>query len=273
MLFGAIGYTILENPSEFSNIKIILICDKHDEETKDCKTSDGITTSFILISEYLKKLMDKDYILLLEEIPSSAEIVSLWNDSIHVQSMRNLYLDSIKNLELKDKIFAFDVRLDLVKNMTPEFYLEQRLHDYIKEIKNFFLLKNKLFSDLKIYNSDIDNSFLGEYYFEILKKYYFFVSYYKDYLDYKIKDIPRYIELYDTIEIILSNIIEFNCVAKLFDLIHKKNKFIIYGGLYHIQNIKKKLIKYFKFNKIINSGIVELEDIHKITQNCSEIPL
>jgi hypothetical protein len=272
MLFGAIGYTILQNSLLFPNLKIILISDKHDEENKICKSSDGNMVESVLISDYLKELIKKDYILLLEEVPSTAELVTLWNDSEHVQSIRQLYLDTLKDDKLKNKIYAFDIRLDLVKNMSPDYYKEQKLSDYLENIQKFFVLESDLFINLAIYNKNIDKSFLGKYYYELLYKYYFFIMNYKSYLSFKIKDIPNYNEVFDTIEMILSNIIEFFCVAKLFDLINKNNKIIIYCGLYHTQNIKKQLIKYFKFTKITDNGIVDLNDINKISQNCSDFP-
>ena len=273
MLFGAIGYTILEDSSLFPNLRIILISDKHDEEEKYCKTKNGEIIESIDISEYLKKLIEKNYIVLLEEIPYLGELVTLWNDSDHVMTVRKLYIDCIKDKKLKDKIFAFDIRLDLVKNMTSEYYLEQNLFDYLENIQKFFLLEYDYLKDLKIYNSNIDNSFLGKYYYNILKKYYFFIKTYQKYLNYKIKDIPNYREVYDTIDMILSHIIEFYCVSLIFDFIDRSEKIVVYCGLYHTQNIKNNLIKYFKFNKITDNGIVSLEDVDNITQTCSDIPI
>lgn len=273
MLFGAIGYTILENSLIFPNLKVILISDKHDEDEKSCKSKSGEIIDSIDISEYLKKLIEKKYTVLLEEIPYLGELVTLWNDSDHVMTIRKLYLECMKDERLKDKIYAFDIRLELVKNMSSEYYLEQKLIDYLKNIQKFFLLEYDELKKLKIYNSNIDNSFLGKYYYDILKKYYFFIKTYQQYLNYKIKDIPKYSEVYDTIDLLLANIIEFYCVSLIFDLINKTNRIVVYCGLYHTENIKKNLIKYFKFNKIIDKGIVSLEDIDNITQTCSDIPI
>jgi hypothetical protein len=273
MLFGAIGYTILEDSLLFPNLRIILISDKHDEEEKYCKTKDGEIIDSIDISEYLKKLIEKKYTVLLEEIPYLGELVTLWNNSDHVMTIRKLYLDYIKDDKFKDNIFAFDIRLDLVKNMSSEYYLEQKLFNYIENIQKFFLLEYDYLEDLKIYNKNIDKSFLGKYYYDILKKYYFFIKSIQPYLGYKIKDIPNYNEVYDTIDLILSHIIEFYCIAKIFDLIDKTNRIVVYCGLYHTQNIKNNLIKYFKFNKIIDNGVVSLEDTDNITHTCSNIPI
>jgi hypothetical protein len=276
MLFGAIGYTILENSLLFPDLKIILISDKHDEDNKYCTSINGDIINSIDISEYLKKLIEKNYTILLEEIPYLGELVTLWNDSDHVMTIRKLYLDCIKDEKIKDKIFAFDIRLDLVKNMSSDYYLEKKLIDYIENIQKFFLLEYdelKELKKLKIYNSNIDKSFLGKYYYDILKKYYFFIKTYQLYLNYKIKDIPTNNEVYDTIDLLLSHIIEFYCTCLIFDLIDKTNRIVVYCGLYHTENIKKNLIKYFKFNKITDRGIVSLEDIDNITQTCSDIPI
>jgi len=273
MLFGAIGYTILEDSLLFPNLKIILISDKHDEEEKYCKTKDGNIIDSIDISEYLKKLIEKNYIVLLEEIPYLGELVTLWNNSDHVMTVRKLYLDCIKDDKFKDNIFAFDIRLELVKNMSSEYYLEQKLFDYLENIQKFFLLEYNNLKKLTIYNKNIDRSFLGSYYYDILKKYYFFIKKYQPYLRYKIKDIPNYNKVYNTIDMLLSHIIEFYCVSIIFDLINKNNKIVVYCGLYHTQNIKNNLIKYFNFNKITDNGIVSLENVDSIIQTCSNIPI
>ena len=137
MLFGAIGYTILENSLLFPNLKIILISDKHDEDEKSCKSKSGEIIDSIDISEYLKKLIEKKYTVLLEEIPYLGDLVTLWNESDHVMTIRKLYLECIKNYKTKDRIFAFDIRLDLVKNMSSEYYLDQKLIDYIENMQKF----------------------------------------------------------------------------------------------------------------------------------------
>lgn len=273
MLFGAIGYTILEKSLLFPNLKVILISDKHDEDNKICKSQNGEIVNSIDIADYLKKLIEKNYTVLLEEIPYQGELVTLWNDSDHVMTVRKLYLECVNNSKTKNNIFAFDIRLDLVKNMSSEYYLEQKLIDYLENIQQFFLLEYDALKKLRIYNRNIDNSLLGKYYYDILKKYYFFIKTYQPYLNYKIKYIPKYNEVYDTIDLLLSHIIEFYCVSLIFDLIEKTNKIVIYCGLYHTENIKNKLIEYFKFNKITDKGVVSLNDIEDITQTCSDIPI
>jgi hypothetical protein len=273
MLFGAIGYSILEHSEIFSDIKIILISDKHDEEDKICKSYDGKIVDSIMISDYLKKLIGKNYILLLEEIPYGGELVSLWNDSDHVINTRKLYLESLNNEKLKNKIIPFDIRLDLISNMSNEYYLNQILRKYIINITNFCLLKCPIFKEFKIYEN-IDKSFISSYYREILDKFYFCTKYYEKYLDYKIKDIPHYNNIIDTIELLLSDIMEFYCILKICDLIDRNNKkLVIYCGLYHIEKIKDKLINYFKFRKIYDRGIMKMADIEKINQTCSDIPI
>ena len=274
MLFGAIGYSILEHSEIFSDIKIILISDKHDEENKFCKSSDGKIVDSIMISEYLKKLIGRNYILLLEEIPYTGELISLWNESEHVINTRKLYLESLKNEKLKNKIIPFDIRLDLITNMNSDYYLNQILRKYIANITNFCLLKCPIFKEFKIYNKNIDKSFISSYYREILDKFYFCIKYYEKYLDHQIKLIPNHNNIIDTIELLLSDIMEFYCILKICDIINTNNKkIVIYCGLYHIEKIKDKLINYFKFRKIYDKGIMRMTDIDKINQTCSDIPI
>ena len=106
MIFGAIGYSILGKSTLFPNVKIILISDQHDEPSTSCTSDDGKILPSVLISDYLYKLICEGYILLLEEIPYSGELVGLWENSIHVASTRQLYLNSLTDDKIKSTIIS-----------------------------------------------------------------------------------------------------------------------------------------------------------------------
>jgi hypothetical protein len=273
MIFGAIGYSILGKSNIFPNVEIMLISDQHDEPTTSCKSDDGKIIPSILISDYLRKLILDGYILLLEEIPYSGDLIGLWEDSIHVASTRQLYLNSLNSDKLKNKIIPFDIRLDIIKNLDKNYSDNQILFHYIYNINEFCILKCKHLISLSIYSKNIDKSILGNYYNSILYKFYYFVRNYKSYLNYRIKDIPKKHEIYDTIEILLSDIMEFYCIANIFDLIiNNQTKIVINCGLYHIEKLEKLLCKYFNFNILRVYGAMSMNDIDKIKDICIEIP-
>lgn len=273
MIYGAIGYSILGNSSIFPNIEIILISDQHDEPSTSCKSDDGKIIPSILISDYLHKLILDGYILLLEEIPYAGELIGLWGNSLHVASTRQLYLNSLNYEKLKNKIIPFDIRLDLIKNLDKNYSDNQILLNYIYNINEFCILKCKCLSNLSIYSKNIDKSIFSSYYYNILYKFYYFIRNYKPYLNYKIGDIPKKNHVYDTIEILLSDIMEFYCVASIYDLIKKNNnKFVIYCGLYHIEKIENIICKYLKFKILRVYGTMSMDDINKIKDICIDIP-
>ena len=273
MIYGAIGYSILGKSLLFKDVNIILLADQHDEPTPSCTSDDGKVVPFVLISDYLKKLIHNNYVVLLEEIPYDGELVGLWEDSIHVATTRKFYLKYKKYDTFKDRIIPIDIRLDLIKNLDKKYSDEQILGKYIYNIYQFCIFKSDCLQSLSIYNNSIDNSILSQCYREILQKFNFFVKIHEKYLNYAIKDIPNNREIYDTIEILLSDIIEFFCIASIYDMImNNHNKFVIYCGLYHIEKIENMLIKYFKFNLLNTYGTMSMERITNNNNICVKFP-
>ena len=274
MIFGAIGYSILGNSSLLPNVTILLLSDQHDEPSTSCKSDDGKVVPSILISDYLRKLMSEDFIVLLEEIPYTGELVGLWEGSIHVESTRKLYLECANN-DLKNKIIPFDIRLGIIKNLDKKYSDNQILSAYIYKIYQFCVLESEYFCNFDIYKN-IDNSVLNKIYLKILNKFKYFIQHNKEYLYDKIKDIPKSNELYDLIEILLSDIMEFYCIINIINLINNNNKkFVINCGLYHIEKLQNIFIKYFKFDLIKMYGKMRMNDIHdkdRINNICIEIP-
>ncbi len=255
-IYGAIGYTILYNSELFKDIEILLISDIHEEFTKKCDSEYEIT-----IDKYLSQLLDKDYTIILEEIPNTKELVELFPNSNHVKNLRKLYLNNI------DKITGIDIRLDLIDITdikTNNIILIKKLID----ICNVYLLKNKLFTDFSLYNKKIDQSIFKDYYLKLIKKFQNFIYYCdKDIYKYP-KDIsPIKIEIIITLlEEILSDIIEFYTMNVIYDKINyilkynKNKKIVVNCGLYHIEQIEKYLIEYLKFNIKKTLGVVKMKD-------------
>jgi hypothetical protein len=272
MIYGAIGYSILGKSPIFKNVEIILLSDQHDEPTPSCMSDDGKIVPSILVSDYLKKLIYDNYIILLEEIPYDGELIGLWEDSIHVTTTRDFYLSCKRHHIFKDKIIPVDIRLEIINNLDKKYSDEQIFGKYIYKISEFCIFKLDFLQKLSLYNNNIDKSILGKCYNEILNKFRFFTKSYEKHLNSKIKDIHHKREIYDTIEILLSDILEFFCILSIYDMILKnQTKFAIYCGLYHIEKIQNILLKYFKFDLLKTHGTMSMTNISN-DGICTHIP-
>jgi len=265
MIYGAIGYSILKNSDIFHNSQIILISDNHDINYKNCGTSEPD----IQIDFYLEYLLNKNYIVMIEEIPNTKELISLFPNSSHVNNIRNFYINNKDN----KNIIPIDIRFEIIDNHEEAYYDEQILKNYIFKIYEFFMLEHNFFKNLSLYSQNIDNTILKTHYKILLNKFISFIKKYNKYLEYKIKDIFYKSILINEITKILSDIMEFYILIKLYDFLNDGNKkIIIYAGLYHIDNIKKLLIKYYKYKEIDNYGITNMNDIFSENRCIKLIP-
>lgn len=256
-IYGALGYTILYNSDLFKDIEILLVSDVHEEFTKKCNSIQEIS-----INKFIKDLMDKDYTIILEEIPNNKELEELFPTSNHVKELRTLYLNNI------NKITGIDIRLDLI-DITEIKNNDNILIKKILNIYNFYLFKNILFNKYSLYNKRIDKSILKDYYLKLIKKFKKFIyfcnedlyKYPTDISNIKIEIIIRQLEE------ILSDIMEFYTMIILYDKINyllknnKPKKIVIYCGLYHIEQLEKYIIEYFKFKIKKSDGIVKMNNI------------
>ena len=98
-IYGSIGYTVLQ----FNNKKIIILSDMHDL-LKPCNKNE------IIISKWLeKKIIKKKSKILLEEVPINHDNLKiLWQNSIHTNELKKLYI------KYKDLIIGIDIRVLLI---------------------------------------------------------------------------------------------------------------------------------------------------------------
>ena len=167
-IYGAIGYTILYNSDIFKDIEILLISDMHEEFIKKCDSIEEIT-----IDKYIKNLLDKDYTIILEEIPNNRELEELFPTSNHVKEIRKLFLNNM------DKITGIDIRLDII-NITNIKSNNEILIKKLLNIYKFYLFKNDLFKHLTLYNKKINKSIIKDYYLKVIKKFKNFLYYCDD---------------------------------------------------------------------------------------------
>jgi hypothetical protein len=253
LIFGSIGYTILYN--KLYDCEILLLSDNHDEIVKQCNRSDLLGSSYernpnkeddIQINDYLQTLLDKNYIIMIEEVPFRIDkkiLVGLWDNSDHVKNIRIFFEKNIKN----KKLIPFDIRFELIDSFDPTDYNNKSLKDYILNINNFFILKHYFFNDLLLYSKKIDDSVIRRYYITLMMKFYKLCNENKQNMNIEIKSIINKDILIEKIQELLSEIMGFYVLLKLYDLININKKIVIYGGLYHIDNIKTLLIKYYDF--------------------------
>lgn len=259
MIYGAIGYSILEFSELFQNSRIILISDNHDEEYKDC----GSSVPDIQIESYLEYLLNNNYVIMIEEIPSTKDLVSLFPDSSHVVNIRKLYI----NNKFNKNMIPIDVRFELIDNHDEEYYDKQKLKDYINKISDFFLFKHNFFIGISLYSEKIYVSILKDHYKYLKNKYDIFEKEYNNFFENEIKDIPNKTKVIDKINEILSDIMELYTLIKIYDILNSaEKKIIIYAGLYHISNIKELLIKYYNYKEGENYGSTNMIDIHNETK-------
>jgi len=136
----------------------------------------------------------------------------------------------------------------------------------IKSLSDFirFYIENNLIDIDKIKNDILKNDELTKLFNEI---------YFDKDERLEIKDIFYKSILINEITKILSDIMEFYILIKLYDFLNDGNKkIIIYAGLYHIDNIKKLLIKYYKYKEIDNYGITNMNDIFSENRCIKLIP-
>jgi hypothetical protein len=256
-IYGAIGYTILYDSDLFKDIEILLISDVHEEFIKKCDSNEEIS-----INKYIKDLLDKDYTIILEEIPNNKELEELFPTSNHVKELRTLYLNNF------DKITGIDIRLDIIDITNIKNY-DNILIIKLLNIYNFYLLNNNFLKKCSLYNKKIEKSILKDYYLKLIKKFLNFIYYCDDDL-YK---QPKYISpikieiIVSALEEILSDIMEFYTIIVLYDKINdllqnnKPKKIVIYCGLYHIEQLEKYIIEYFKFKIKKSDGIVKMNSL------------
>jgi hypothetical protein len=248
-IYGIIGYTILNNSLIFPNTEILIISDMHNEPMKNCSPYKQIN-----IEHLLKIYIDKEYKILLEEIPNNKELIPLFPESNHVNNTRKFYLNNF------DKIIGFDIRLDLIDITALENSSIPLITHFVR-LFEFFMIQSKLF-ELPI---------IKKCYFKILIKFYKFCNQYKEELKFTYQQINKLVfdQLISNLSDLLSDIIEFYCFCRLFNELkeNKIKKFVINCGLYHAEKISNLIQKYLHYSIKIHNGINSINMINYNTEN------
>jgi hypothetical protein len=249
LISGNIGITILEN----NNKIIILLADDH-SNTKYC---DSNTLDYhIDIKDFLKKALDSEHQILLEEIPRDGfNLQELWPKSPHTQNLKTLFLDNIdiNGIDIRPYLIPFSWE-NLETDTSPELR-NYSIIKYINKLNEFFKLEgnfyNKIFYPIMkkviIYNNGLGKNLIHikNKFIRLRKEIYQLdkpISYYFDNKKYILEEISN----------ICDEIMEFNTLLNVFTT---NKKSIIHTGLFHSFNILTWLLNSYNFNVIYKNGI------------------
>jgi len=258
---GAIGYTLLGREKFVPN-KILIFSDNHDQ-LEYCKDSEDI-------SEFLKKKQLTNNILL-EEVKrvNSIKLKELWSESHHTQLLKKYYLEDIKTCKDDMCIKPIDIRPFLI--IASLEYTDDKitLREYMRNIDDFFKFKSN------ICKQELDNVY-SEYFLNKKKKLLFhfnfikenylnFMDNNKDILNNPIKLYVNDIKIYNNVMIVLSDIMEFYIILKIYK--YRKKDSIIHLGKYHYDKIIFWLEELYKYKIIKSFNDVESKGCVKISKN------
>ena len=262
-LSGSIGYTFLND----NNKKILILSDMH---SKMPYCNNGM-----FISEWLKT--KKTSKVLLEEVPRlGSKLKELWPSSPHTQKLKEMYLNNstvINGVDIRPFLIPYSWELIFEKYELPDINLKE----YLEYIDNFFQLKHNFFiNDLKlVYTKNfLDNSKLGEHFFKMKNNVEEYVKENKNVLGKKVKILINTNNpiIFEKINDIISNIMEWYIIAKIFNE-NTNNNFIVHAGLLHTSNINKLLLTHYKFKLTNFDGIYSIDDVNKEnTKGCLILP-
>lgn len=252
-IYGSVGFVFLIK----NNKKIILLSDQHDTLPK-CDNN-------INIAEWLKKKMYTSKILL-EEVPrEDNKLIELWQESQHTQELKQLYLNNsiiISGVDIRPFLIPFNLEV-LDNTSILDNYYNITIYEYLKEIDNFFTLKNKYILDnLCNYNFHIlKDTLLGEHFIIIKNKYKNFLINLNDnkliYENVRQLIINNKLILFNNL---LDDIMEWYICAQIELYIDKP--IIIHAGLAHTTKIMKLLKNHYLYNIKHQEGLYDLDKIY-----------
>ncbi len=251
-IYGAVGYTILKHPT--TGKLIIIFADRHD----NLNTCDDN----ISMAKWMELNMG-ECLVLLEEVPRiGVKLSELWPASIHTQDLKNLFLKYPKYIigfDIRHLVMPFSWETITVDNNKNKQIL---LYDYLKNIDEFFCLKNPYLKQQFAYY-DINNikyTLTGKHYL-IIKNYYTqFLNKYVSYLKLPITTIKlKHEEIFEELNLILDKIMEWYGCGMC--ILYKDMPIILHAGLAHTEYIVEILQTHYKYIPTEEYGINDIKDI------------
>jgi len=249
-LYGSIGYSYLTNKN--TNPKFILLLSDNHSDLSYCN-------NHIMISDGLKNKSQINKILL-EEVPrENVELKDLFNNSLHTQELKKLFLNNpklIHGIDIRPLLIKFSWEiLDIAElpNIT--------LNEYIDGIESFYNLSNNNIKENCVnYNNKIKDSL---HFIKIKRKYIDFKTKYNNYLnEFMLNIFKNNRNILEEVSEILDDIMEFYIILNIFNEIHK-NK-IIHTGLLHSEKLLYWLTNYYNYEIIDQKGITKIEQTKRM---------
>jgi hypothetical protein len=248
LISGAIGVSILERDKK----KVIVFSDNHASDNYCFKDS-------LKISKFLEKKAEK-HIVLLEEVPRKYRNgISQIFFAEHTELLKDLSINNKKviSVDIRPLLLEFSWELITVENKSK---YNITLEEYIANLKKFTEYK-------------IEDEELREYFEEIKDKINNFIKTNEQYLLSLLVDLvlEQTINL-EIINDIIIGIMDFNIIRLILKFIKNDEDRHIYlhAGLYHTQNINKRLLK-MGFEEVYQYGAVSLQ--YKIDNSCIKLKL
>ena len=266
-IYGAIGYTILENPN--TKKKIIILADMHDSlsECSD-KTS---------VSDWFKSKFDSSEILL-EEVPrENFELQELWGQSAHTQSLKHLFLDNpTKIVPVDIRPFLIPFSWEIINNTSydPKINLVC-LKEYLGMIDLFFTVRQEylLKKNSNYILENLKHTIHGKHYIKIKQNYHKFLINHKHLLKTLLVQIyHKNISILEEINDILNDIMEWYICSKVLET--KDKSAIIHAGLAHSEKVIQWLINHYNYKSILFNGVNEMNQLNFSTplSGCVYLP-
>jgi len=266
-IYGTIGYSILKNPN--TNKKVIILADMHDK-LPECSNK-------INVSDWFESKINSSKILL-EEVPrENVTLQELWENSIHTQNLKKLFL---KNQE---KIHPVDIRPHLIPfswevlsdfNISSDEFYNIKFKKYLVKINSFFILEFEYLKG-KLINYKIENlvhTKLGKHFLKIKKNWKFFLENNQIYLNSLIKIIYKNnLNILESLSIILDEIMEWYICANI--ELYSDKYIILHAGLAHSDKIIEWLSNHYNYELEKSSGINKMDEISlKPMSGCISLP-
>jgi hypothetical protein len=263
---GSIGIQVLEKNINNNLKKILIFSDAH-SGIPYCENN------YISITNWLKKKLNGNYQILLEEVKRKSIILKeLWPTSPHIQELKKLYLTGEENIipiDIRPYLIPFSWELIDIDNKLGKILLK----DYISKL-------NKLFNnDLNYFNFIIKSlikkklsksSILGDHFNKLSSNLKKINKENKNLLD---KDL-NYVIVNNrnsliNINNLLDLIMEWYIIVNIFST---EKVSIIHTGLYHSEKIIKLLINNYNFKSIYNYGTNNVKDTNNNITSCVYFP-
>jgi hypothetical protein len=247
-IYGSVGYTVLMRPG----FKVIVYADKHDNNIGCNNTID--------MAGWMKTKFTSSNIIL-EEVPRNEEskLEELWPTSYHTKNLKNLYLENphiIKGSDIRTYLIPYSWELDVHS---------VDLFEYVKNIDEFFSLKNEYCIKTLPNYKKLQHTLLGKHFRVLKDNFKNFLNKYQLLLVETTNTIKKNNrDVMEELNTILDSIMEWYTIANI-DMTRNN---IIHVGLAHSEKIVKWLITHYNYIIEMEHGINYIKYLSNNVSGC-----